>query len=272
MFGKNPALARRLVLITGASSGIGLSFARIYAGHGWDVALTARRQDRLDTLAEEIRLRFGVEAHVLPADLSDPAAPEALQQGVLALGRTVDGLVNNAGYGLPGGFVGNGLDQHRAMMQVMWLAPVELTHRFLPGMIEQRFGRIINVASIAGFLPASPGDTLYAPIKAGLIRFSQSLHLEVRDHGVHVSALCPGFTYTEFHDHKGTDSKLSKAAPEWVWLGADEVAREGFIAAEANRACCVPGAPNKVAAAVLKVTPDDWTMEFASGQLRKMHR
>jgi short-subunit dehydrogenase len=265
-------LARRLVLITGASSGIGLSFARTYAAHGWDVVLTARRQERLETLAEEIRLRFGVEAYVIPADLSDPATPETLQQGILALGRTVDGLVNNAGYGLPGGFVGNAFAQHKAMMQVMWLAPVELSHRFLPGMIAQRFGRIVNVASIAGFLPASPGDTLYGPIKAGLIRFSQTLHLEVRDRGVHVCALCPGFTYSEFHDQPGAKSKLSKAAPQWAWLGPDEVAREGFIAAEANRACCVPGAPNKAVAAVLKVTPDDWVMEFASGQLRKMQR
>ncbi len=265
-------MARRLVLITGASAGIGTAFARTYASHGWDVALTARRQDRLDTLAEEIRLRFGVETHALPGDLSDPATPEALQQSVLALGRSVDGLVNNAGYGQPGGFLGTTLEQQRAFMQVMWLAPIELTHRFLPGMIERKFGRIINVASLAGYLPASPGDTLYGPVKTGLTRFSQSLHLEVRDHGVHVTSLCPGWTYSEFHDVVGTRSKLSRAIPEWWWMGADEVAREGFVAAEANRACCVPGAPNKTVAALLKVLPDDWVMELASGQLRKIHR
>lgn len=265
-------MARRLVLITGASAGIGLSFARTYAAHGWDVAVTARREDRLKTLVDEISLRFGVEAYALPADLSDPAAPEALQKSLLALGRSVDGLVNNAGYGQPGGFLGNSFEVHKAFMQVMWLAPIELIHRFLPGMIEQRFGRIVNVASLAGFLPASPGDTLYGPVKTALTRFSQSLHLEVRDHGVHVSALCPGWTYSEFHDVVGTRSKLSKAIPEWWWMGADEVAREGFVAAEANRPCCVPGAPNKTVAALLKVLPDDWVMELASGQLRKIHR
>ena len=265
-------MARRLVLITGASSGIGLAFARTYAAHGWDVVVTARRQDRLDKLVEEIRLRFGVDAHAIAADLSDPAAPEALQTGILALGRTVDGLVNNAGYGQPGGFLGSTWEQHRAFMQVMMLAPTELIHRFLPAMKEQKFGRIVNVASVAGFLPASPGDTLYGPIKTYLTRFSQGLHLEVRDHGVHVSALCPGWTYSEFHDVVGTRSKLSQAIPEWAWMGADEVAREGFVAAEANRATCVPGAPNKVIASLLKVLPDDWVMEFASGQLRKIHR
>lgn len=264
-------MARRLVLITGASSGIGLAFARTYAAHGWDVAVTARRADRLEKLVEEIRLRFGVEAHALPADLADPATPEALQKSLLALGRTVDGLVNNAGYGLTGGFIGNALENHQKLMQVMMTAPVELIHRFAPGMVEQKFGRIINVASLAGFLPASPGDPLYGPIKTFLTRFSQSLHLEMRDHGVHVTALCPGFTYTEFHDAAGA-SKLSKAIPEWAWMGADEVAREGYVAAEANRAACVPGAPNKAAAALLKVLPDDWTMEFTSDQLRKLQR
>jgi len=265
-------LARRLVLITGASSGIGLAFARTYASHGWDVVVTARRTEKLDKLVEEIRLRFGVEAYAITADLSDPQAPERLQKGILDLGRTIDGLVNSAGYGQPGGFVANPWEQHRAMMQVMMLAPTELMHRVLPGMMEQKFGRIINVASLAGYLPASPGDTLYGPMKTYLTRFSQSVHLEVRDHGVHVSALCPGWTYSEFHDVVGTRSKLSKSIPEWWWMGADEVAREGFVAAEANRACCVPGAPNKAVSALLKVTPDDWTMEFASGQLSKFHR
>ena len=265
-------MSRRLVLITGGSSGIGLAFARTYAAQGWDAAVTARRGDRLDKLVEEIRLRFGVEAYALPADLADSATPENLQKSLLALGRTVDGLVNNAGYGQPGGFIANTLEQHQAFLRVMMLAPMELTHRFLPGMIEQKFGRIINVASLAGFLPASPGDTLYGPVKTFLTRFSQSLHLEMRDHGVHVSALCPGFTYSEFHEAAGLHSKLSKAAPEWVWMGADEVAREGYVAAEANRAACVPGAPNKAAAALLKILPDDWTMEFTSGQLRKLQR
>jgi len=265
-------LARRLVLITGASSGIGLGFARVYAANGWDVAVTARRGDRLNTLCDEVRLRFGVEAYALPADLSDPATPENLQKSLLALGRTVDGVVNNAGYGQPGGFLGNALETHRAFMQVMMLAPTELIHRFLPGMVEQKFGRIVNVASLAGYLPASPGDTLYGPIKTYLTRFSQSLHLEVRDHGVHVTALCPGWTISEFHDVIGQRSKLSKTIPQWLWMGADEVARDGFQAAEANRACSVPGAPNKVAAALLKILPDDWTMELASSQLRKIHR
>lgn len=243
-----------------------MAFARVYAGHGWDVALTARRADRLNNLCDEIRLRFGVEAYALPGDLSDPATPGDLHAGVLALGRGIDGLVNNAGYGQSGGFLGNAFETHREMMQVMMLAPMALCHRVLPGMIEQKFGRIVNVASLAGYLPASPGDPLYGPVKSFLIRFSQSLHLDVRDHNIHVSALCPGFTYSEFHDVNGQREQLTRALPEWAWMGADEVAREGYMAAEANRAACVPGAPNKVAASLLKVLPDDWIMELEASQ------
>ncbi|OYW81224.1 MAG: dehydrogenase [Asticcacaulis sp. 32-58-5] len=265
-------MSRRLVLITGASAGIGLAFARVYASHGWDVVVTGRRAERLEKLVEEIKLRFGVEAFAVPGDLSDPATPEKLIAAITALGRQVDGLVNNAGYSVPEGFVGNVWDSHRHFLQVLLHAPTELAHRVLPGMVERKFGRIINVASLAAYLPGSPGDTLYGPVKSYLLKFSQGLHLETRDHGVHVSALCPGWTYSEFHDVNGTRSKLSQSFPEWVWMGADEVAREGYLAAEANRAACVPGAPNKVAAAVLKVLPDDWTLEFASDRLRKINR
>lgn len=265
-------MARRLCLITGASSGIGAALARVYAAEGWDVALTARRAERLDKLCEEIRLRFGVEAHALPADLADQNAPEKLHASVLALGRTVDGLVNNAGYGLGGGFSGNALPPLEAMLRVMLLAPTELCHRVLPTMVEQRFGRILNIASLAGYLPATPGDTLYGPIKSYLIRFSQSLNLEVRDSDVHVSALCPGYTHSEFHDSLGTIAKLSQNTPKWMWMTSEEVAREGYMAAEANRAICVPGAPNKVASALLKVLPDEWTMELVSDRVRKISR
>ena len=257
-----------MVLITGASSGIGLAFARVFAQNGWDVLLSARRADRLIKLCEEIRLRYGVEAHYCEADLALPSAPETLQACANGLGRRVDGLVNNAGYGVPDGFIGNIYETHRAFLQVLQLSPIELTHRFLGGMIEQKFGRIINVASVAAYLPGSPTSTLYGPVKAFIKSFSQGLHLETRDQGVHVSALCPGLTYSEFHEVSG-QLKLSQRAPQWAWMGADEVARLGYDAVTANRAVCVPGAPNKLASGVLKVLPDDWIMEFAADQLKR---
>jgi len=257
---------RRLALVTGASAGIGAAFARILASHGYDVALTARRADRLDRLAEEISLRYGVEALTVAADLAEPEAPGQILDFLTAHGRTVDALVNNAGYGLPGAFLDTRWEDQRAVIQVMMTAPTELAHRVLPGMVHRRFGRIVNVSSLAGLVPGSAGHTLYGAVKAYLVRFSQSLHMETAARGVHVSALCPGFTYSEFHDVNGTRAQITQSTPPWLWLGADEVAAAGYEAAEANRAICVPGAPNKAIAALSKMIPDDWALALMASQ------
>lgn len=265
-------MTRRLCLVTGASAGIGAAFARIYASHGFDIALTARRADRLEQLSDEIRLRFGVETLVLPADLSRPEAPAALVAEIEAHGRQVDVLVNNAGYGLPGAYAHTSWSDQTAFLQVLLTSVCELTHRLLPGMIERGYGRVVNVASLAGLVPGMPSHTLYGPTKAFLVRFSQALHVETLGSGVHVSALCPGFTYSEFHDVNGTRAEAARL-PAWLWLGADEVAAAGYEAAEANRPVCVTGAPNKAIAAICKIVPDEWVLAFASrnaGRIRRM--
>ncbi|MDB5449691.1 MAG: oxidoreductase, short-chain dehydrogenase/reductase family, partial [Phenylobacterium sp.] len=174
---------RRLALVTGASAGIGAAFARILARHGYDLALTARRADRLETLAEEIRLRSGVETLTVAADLADPDATDRILEHLAAHGRTVDALVNNAGYGLPGAYADTRWEDQQAFLQVMLHAPCELAHKVLPGMVERRFGRIVNVASLAGLVPGSAGHTLYGATKSFLVKFSQSLHLETEAHG-----------------------------------------------------------------------------------------
>jgi short-subunit dehydrogenase len=115
-------------------------------------------------------------------------------------------------------------------------------------------------------MPGAKGHTLYGPAKALIMRFSQSLHLETQGAGVHVSALCPGLTYSEFHDVAGTRAQVSENAPTWLWLGADEVAEAGYEAAEANRPICVPGAPNKAIAALSKLVPDEWAMALLASQ------
>ena len=257
---------RKLALVTGASAGIGAAFARIYASHGYDIALTARRTDLLEKLAEESRLRHGVETLTIAADLAEPESPGAILDHLTAHGRVVDALVNNAGYGVPGGFLESPWTTHAAFLQVMLTAPSELAHRVLPGMAARKFGRIVNVASLAGLIPGSPGATLYGATKSYMVKFSQSLHLENQGTGVHVSALAPGFTYSEFHDVNDTREQISRRAPDWMWLGADEVAAAGYEAAEANRPICVPGAPNKAIAAVVKVVPDDWALALMASQ------
>jgi short-subunit dehydrogenase len=263
---------RRLALVTGASAGIGAAFARIFARQGYDLALTARRADRLEALAGEVRLRFGVEALVLPADLADPAAPAALLERIAAQGRAVDALVNNAGYGLPGGYAATSWAEQARFIQVMVTAPSELAHRVMPGMIGRRFGRMVNVASLAGLAPPAAGHTLYAASKAYLIKLSQSLHLEAKAAGVHVSALCPGFTYSEFHDVNGTRAQVSASTPRWLWMGADEVAAAGYAALEANRPVCVPGAANKALAVLCKLMPDDLALALVESQGPKFRK
>ena len=263
---------RRLCLITGASAGIGAALARVYAARGWDLALTARRTGRLEALAEELRLRFGAQSQVLPFDLSDPAAPEALIMTAQSGGRTVEGLVNNAGYSIPSGFAATAWSDHRALLQVMLHAPTELAHRVLPGMLDRGFGRIVNVCSLAGFLPSTAGDTLYGPVKSYLIKASAGLHLEGRERGVHVTALCPGYTWSEFHDVNGSRQKISQAFPEWIWMTAEEVAETGYAAVEANRPISVPGAPNRAIASLLKLMPDTWTLKLTARHAARLGR
>lgn len=247
---------RRLALVTGASSGIGAAFARLLAGQGFDLALTARRVDRLQTLADELR-ELGAQVLVLPEDLSRAGAADRLLAAVSAQGRTIDVLINNAGLGLPGAYGRSDWAEQAGSLQLMLVSVCELTHKVLPGMLERRYGRIANVASLAGLLPGASGHTLYAATKSFLIKFSQSLHLETRGTGVEVTALCPGFTLTEFHDANGTRERVTAGTPSWAWQEAEAVVREGWSAAERGRAVVVTGRVNRSIAALAKALPDD---------------
>lgn len=262
----------RTVLITGASAGIGAALARTYAAEGWNVILTARRQAPLQALADELTAAHGVTATVIPEDLSDPEAPERLVATIAAHGLTIDGLVNNAGFSRVTGFLDTGLSAHRAMIQVMLTAPVELSRLLLPGMIQRGFGRVLNVASLAGQMPATGGDTLYGPIKSFLIKASQGLHLEMAGTGVHVTALCPGYTLTEFHDVNGTRAEVSAAYPAWMWQTARHVAEVGYAACEANRPKVTPGVMNNVMAGLAKHLPDAMALRMVGGHAKRLKR
>jgi len=179
--------------------------------------------------------------------------------------------VNNAGYGLPGTYLDNDWAAHADFLQLMLRAPCELTHALLPKMVESGFGRIINVASLAGHIPGSREHTLYGAVKSFLIKFSQSLNLEMQGTGVHVSALCPGFTYSEFHDVNGTRDSVSKL-PEWAWMSAENCAEAGVEACERNRAVFIPGRVNKGAALMARLLPEKlalYIMNKNSERVRK---
>ena len=248
-------MEKPICLITGASAGIGAAIAREYAARGWDLALVARREEPMMLLALDLKKSFGTTSHIFPADLFAPDATDKLVIRIRKKKIKISGLVNNAGYGLPGTFLDNEWQAHADFLQLMLRAPCELTHALLPDMVENGYGRIINVASLAGHIPGSREHTLYGAVKSFLIKFSQSLNLEMQGKDVHVSALCPGFTYSEFHDVNGTRDSVSKL-PDWAWMSAQETAEMGVEACERNRAVFIPGRANKGAALLAKLLPD----------------
>lgn len=247
--------ASRWALVTGASAGIGAAFARELAARGHHLVLTARRVDRLQSLAEELRRRHGVGCEVIAADLADTAAVSALCDELDRRGLNIDVLVNNAGYGVPGHYLAQPWIRHAEFLQVLVTAPCELAYRLLPGMQQRRYGRILNIASLAGHVPGSAGHTMYAASKAFLIKFSQSLALENQQYGINVCAVCPGFTWSEFHDVVGSRESVSKM-PKWMWMTAEEVAREGVDATERGEIVHVTGKVNRMIKALIKLLPD----------------
>jgi short-subunit dehydrogenase len=246
---------RRRALVTGASAGIGAEFARQLAARGCDLVLTARREERLQALASELHAQHGVDVQTVADDLADSAAPARIVEASTRDGRAVDILINNAGYGVPGRYDKVEWTTHARFMQVLVRAPLELCHRLLPAMRTRHYGHIVNVASLAGLVPATPGNTLYAPAKALLVKVSQALALENGAHGIHVCALCPGFTHSEFHDVSQARALVSKL-PGWMWMNADAVVRQGLDAVERGRVICVPGRANRAIKLLMDVLPD----------------
>lgn len=265
-------MIRRRVLITGASAGIGRALAAVYAAEGWDLILTARRKGPLDALATELAAEHGCDARVILADLAGEGAADQLVADIQAQGLTVDGLINNAGFSRTDGFLNTSSADQQAMIRVMLTVPVQLSRALVPGMVERGFGRVLNVASLAGRMPATGGDTLYGPIKSFMIKASLGLWLEMRGTGVHVTALCPGYTLTEFHDVNGTRDEVSSAYPAWMWQTADHVARVGWRACEANRPQVTPGVMNNLMAGLAKHLPDRMALAMVGGHARRLKR
>ncbi len=260
--------SRRWALVTGASAGIGAAFARELASRGACLVLTARRAERLESLAAEVSARHGIEAVGLVADLADPATPEALCAELAKRGIAIDILVNNAGYGVPGDFHTQPWRTHADFLQVLVTAPCELAYRLLPGMRGRGYGRIANIASLAGHVPAAAGHTLYAAAKAFMIKFSESLAVENAVHGVSVTAVCPGFTYSEFHDVTGSRAVVSRM-PAWMWLTAEEVARQGLDALERGVPVYVNGRINRLIKTLTDLLPDRLALALVKRQSRR---
>lgn len=257
-------------LVTGASAGIGAEFARQLAARGYAVALVARRADRLEELALYLRQRYTVDCLSVPLDLARTDSVVELESVLAAEGIDIEFLVNNAGYGVPGTFTQPDWQTHADSLQVMLNGVCELTWRLLPAMQRNGKGYIVNVASLAGLVPGSARHTLYGATKAFLIRFSESLAAENQQTGVKVSALCPGFTYSEFHDVIGTREQVSRM-PSWLWMDAPEVVRYGIESVDRDepRVIAIPGRVNQGIATLARKLPYALTQSMIK---RQAHR
>ncbi|HEY1447728.1 MAG TPA: SDR family NAD(P)-dependent oxidoreductase [Caulobacteraceae bacterium] len=264
------APADPVVLITGASSGLGEAFARAYAALGRDLVLVARRLDRLEALGAELQAAHGVKVMSLRADLSVFGAEATVLQAVANHGFTIDVLVNNAGFSIPQSFAAVPWAAQRDFLMTLVVSACGLAHGVLPGMIERGNGSIINVASLAGFAPGAAGHTLYPGAKSLAIKFSEALDAEYRAAGVRVTAVCPGFTATEFAKANGTQA-IMDASPRFFFQTAEQVVFTAIRANARGRVVCVPGWHNKLAAGLLRYLPQSLVRAVIQAGSAKYH-
>lgn len=240
-----------MTLITGASGGIGLELAHVFAAHGHPLILVARSLEKLEALAQELRERYRVAVHVISADLGAPGAAERLLAEVAQRSLTVEVLVNNAGFGLYGSYLELEGAQEQAMIQLNVAVLTDLTKRFLPSMVERRRGGVLNVASTAAFQPG-PGMAVYYATKAYVLSYSEALHHELQGTGVTVTALCPGPTRSGFQSVAGFGQK---PAIERVMMEARPVAEQGYEAFMKGRSVRIPGLLNQLGAFSMRLVP-----------------
>jgi uncharacterized protein len=241
--------------VTGASAGIGAEIARELARRGHGVTLVARRRERLEELAGELAAEHGVRAEVLPADLTDADARAGLPGRVEALGLEVDVLVNNAGFGTSGSFWRADVEREVQQVRILVEAVVDLTGRFLPGMVERGAGGVLNVASTAGYVPL-PRMAGYGAAKAWARSFTHAIHEELKPRGIAVTALCPGPVETEFFDVAGP-TPIENVVPRPAWVDAGLCARVALDALERNKVEVVPGRAMQAIVAAGRVTPQE---------------
>ena len=236
-------------VITGATAGIGRAFAERLARDAYDLVLVARNAERLDELAQRLREEHGVNVEVLVTDLALPDQRAVVEERLADPTRPVDLLVNNAGRGVGSSFLDSAIETEEAVFELNAHAVLRLTKAVLPGMVARRSGAVVNVSSVAAWVPRGS----YAASKAYVLSLSRSAAIDVAPCGVVVQALCPGMTHTEFHARAGSDAE--RRVPEFLWLSADRVVADSLAALARGRTVCIPGRRWRVIVAVTRLVP-----------------
>ncbi len=249
-------------LVTGATAGIGESFTRLLASKGFNIALVARDEARLHERAAALREKHGVQTFVLPADLGTAQGCAAVEDYLQEF--DIEVLINNAGFGINKAFTASDLKAEQDLLDVLVRTPMRLMHVALPKMKERNSGTIINVSSVASFIA---GGT-YSASKSYLTVLSESLHTEVRDTNVKISALCPGFTRTEFHQR---GRMKMKGLPDFMWLDSDELVAASWSDAQSGKAVSIPGWQYKILIALISLAPRSAVRKIGMN-LRKRQR
>jgi uncharacterized protein len=252
-------------LVTGASSGLGLAFARRLAADGNDLVIVARDVARLDSVAQELRTSYGRQVEVLPADLADREQLQRVADRVADRERPVDLLVNNAGFGLGHGFLNGPLADQERQLDVLVRAVLVLSYAAAGPMRERGYGAIVNVSSVSGFVVMGS----YSAAKAWVTTFSEGLANELGPHGVQVTALCPGFVRTEFHQR--ADMRMSHV-PRFGWLNAEDVVDAALADVRRGRVVSIPSARFKAAVALTRVLPRGVVRRVTGGFARSRAR
>jgi len=241
-------------LITGASSGIGLEIANYLAGKGYNLILTARREDILDEASKNISEKHKVKVDFIASDLGDADAPNKIFNYCEDNNYEVDILVNNAGYGIPTSFHETSMEEEEKFIRVLGISVIAMTKIFLSGMIKRGQGRIMVVSSVAAFSPPSSIQPLYGPIKTFMNRFSDSINSNYNHKGITSTAVCPGFTVTGFHTASGVQDEMDRV-PSFMKLSAKRVASEGVEATLSGKPLCIPSKTYRTLVFILKHIP-----------------
>ena len=247
-------------LVTGATAGIGESFTRLLASKGYNIALVARDEVRLHERAAGLREKYGIQTFVLPADLATKSGVKSVEKYIQSY--EIEVLINNAGFGINKAFTVSDLGDEQDLLNVLVRAPMRLMHVILPGMKERKSGTVINVSSVAGFIA---GGT-YSAAKSYLTVLSESLNTELKGTGVIVSALCPGFTRTEFHQR---GRMKMKGLPSFMWLNADKLVAQSWKDAQAHQPVSVPGWQYKLLVAIISIAPRSFVRQIGMNVRKK---